>query len=90
MNLAHSVVDFFAICNFCIQRQFLFLLLTECSVSTYGSSLTGFGLRESDVNLDLFIPDEVLYLRNNHGVQYTPLQVSHDHHSYERNLSNCV
>lgn len=31
----------------------------ECSVSTYGSSLTGFGLKESEVNLDLFIPDEL-------------------------------
>ena len=69
MNFTHSLVDFLAICNFCNQRQFFFLLLTECSVSTYGSSLTGFGLKESDVNLDLFIPDEVLYLCNNHGVQ---------------------
>jgi len=34
-------------------------LATECSVSIYGSSLTGFGLKDSDVNLDLAIPDEV-------------------------------
>ena len=34
-------------------------LLTDCSVSLYGSSLTGFGLKDSDVNLDLAIPDEV-------------------------------
>ena len=34
-------------------------LVTECSVSIYGSSLTGFGLKDSDVNLDLAIPDEV-------------------------------
>lgn len=35
-------------------------LVTECSVSIYGSSFTGFGLKESDINLDLAIPDEVL------------------------------
>ena len=28
----------------------------------YGSSLTGFGLKDSDVNLDLVIPDEVVLL----------------------------
>jgi len=31
----------------------------ECSVSIYGSSFTGFGLKESDINLDLVIPEEV-------------------------------
>ena len=36
-----------------------FLLFTECSVSVYGSSFTGFGLKESDINLDLVIPEEV-------------------------------
>ena len=28
-------------------------------MSLYGSSLTGFGLKGSDVNLDLSIPEEV-------------------------------
>ena len=39
---------------------FILFFITECSVSIYGSSFTGFGLQESDVNLDLVIPDEVL------------------------------
>ena len=43
--------------------QFLkifFLFFTECAVSVFGSSLTGFGLKDSDINLDLVIPDQVL------------------------------
>ena len=28
-------------------------------MSVYGSSFTGFGLKESDINLDLVIPEEV-------------------------------
>lgn len=35
------------------------LFLIECAVFLYGSSSTGFGLKDSDVNLDLVIPDEV-------------------------------
>ncbi|RMX54461.1 hypothetical protein pdam_00013175 [Pocillopora damicornis] len=31
----------------------------ECAVFLYGSSSTGFGLKDSDVNLDLVIPDEL-------------------------------
>ena len=42
-----------------MKSNFFEFALLECSVSVYGSSLTGFGLKESDVNLDLVIPDEV-------------------------------
>ena len=42
-----------------MKSHFLNFAFLECSVSVYGSSLTGFGLKESDINLDLVIPDEV-------------------------------
>ncbi|XP_068726733.1 terminal uridylyltransferase 4-like isoform X2 [Montipora capricornis] len=34
------------------------VLHPECAVSVFGSSLTGFGLKDSDINLDLVIPDQ--------------------------------